>query len=100
MNHDEHMKKMVKQFHLIIRGDVVGVGYRSWMRREAQRLHIVGWVGNGENKSVEAVVQGEKENIRQIIEKAKKGPDVSWVEEVNVTEQPVDEDLLTFEVIY
>jgi len=90
----------MKQFHLIIEGDVVGVGYRSWMVREAERLNIVGWVKNRQDKTVEAVVQGEEESVKKIIELCKKGPDVAWVERVEVTEKPIEKDLFLFEVVY
>ncbi|HCM81974.1 MAG: Acylphosphatase family protein [Candidatus Gottesmanbacteria bacterium GW2011_GWA2_44_17] len=90
----------MKQYHLIITGDVQGIGYRSWIKREAQRLDIAGWVKNREDGSVEAVVQGEKKHVEQILERAKKGPEVAWVEKVIVTEQPVEKNLFTFEVIY
>jgi len=90
----------MKQFHLLITGDVMGVGYRSWMKREAEMLHIAGWVKNREDESVEAVVQGEEESIKKIVELSKKGPEVAWVENVEVSEKPVDKDLFVFEVIY
>jgi len=89
-----------KQYRLLITGDVVGIGYRSWMKREAQNLGVVGWVKNREDKTVEAVVQGEEKETQEMLEKAKKGPEVAWVESVSVTEQPVDKDLMGFEVIY
>ena len=90
----------MKNFHLLIQGDVVDIGYRSWMMREAERLHIVGWVKNRQDRAVEAVVQGEEENVKKIVELCKKGPDVAWVEKVTITEQPVDKFFFTFEMVY
>lgn len=92
--------KYMKAYHLLIHGDVQGVGYRSWIVREAEKLHIVGWVKNCEEDIVEAVVQGEEEQVKQIVERCKKGPEVAWVENVEVTEKPIDKDLFVFEVIY
>jgi len=90
----------MKCFHLIIKGDVVGVGFRGWMKREAEKLSIVGWVKNRQDRAVEAVVQGEEESVKKIVELSKKGPDVAWVEKIEVTEKPVDKDLFVFEMIY
>jgi len=90
----------MKQFHLIISGDVQGLGYRAWMRREAQRLGITGWVKNRQDGAVEAVIQGEEEDVKKLIEKAKLGPDVSWVEKVDIQDMPVNENLLDFQVLY
>lgn len=90
----------MKQYHLFIIGDVIGVGYRSWMKREASKLGIVGWVKNRDDQAVEAVVQGEDKNVQDIIALCKKGPTVAWVEKVEVREEPVDLHLIEFEVIY
>jgi acylphosphatase len=90
----------MKQFHLIISGDVIGVGYRSWMKREAVKLGLIGWVKNREDRAVEAVIQGEEEPIQSMIELCKKGPEVAWVEKVTIKEQPVDPNFVVFEVIY
>jgi len=91
---------MKKQYYLIITGDVQGIGYRSWMKQEAQNLGVMGWVKNREDKTVEAVVQGEEETVAEMLEKAKKGPEVAWVERVEIREQPVDKELMMFEVVY
>ncbi|MCJ7826480.1 acylphosphatase [Patescibacteria group bacterium] len=90
----------MKCFHLMIIGDVVGVGFRGWMMREADKLNLVGWVKNREDRAVEAVIQGEEEQVKKIIELCKKGPDVAWVEKVTITEQPVDKNFFTFEMVY
>jgi len=90
----------MKNYHLLIQGDVVGVGFRSWMKREANILQIVGWVKNREDDTVEAVIQGKDNLVLTLLEKAKKGPEVSWVQDVVITENPVDRNLFAFEVIY
>jgi len=90
----------MKQFHILIQGDIQGIGFRSWIKREAEKLHIVGWVKNREDGTVEAVVQGDGENVKKIIDLSKKGPEVAWVESVTVTENPINPDLLLFEVVY
>lgn len=88
----------MKQFHLLIQGDVQGVGFRSWVRREAQKLHLVGWVKNREDESVEVVAQGTETDVQHMTELCKKGPEVAWVEKVEVREESVDKDLFVFEV--
>jgi acylphosphatase len=90
----------MKQFHILIRGDVQGTGFRSWMKREAENLSIAGWVKNREDGTVEAIVQGEEGSVKKIVELCRKGPDISWVERVDITEQPVNKGLITFEVVY
>lgn len=80
--------------HVFITGDVVGVGFRSWTVGQAQSLDLTGWVRNvyTPQESVEAVFEGKKEKVEEMIKLCKKGPSVSWVENVKVTwEEPTGE---------
>lgn len=70
--------------HLIITGFVQGVGYRKFVKHEAVKLGLTGWVRNLPDGSVEALVQGEKEKIEILIGKCRKGPFLSEVEKVDV----------------
>jgi acylphosphatase len=90
----------MKQFHLLITGGVQGVGYRSWFRRQAQEFGVTGWVKNRDDGAVEAIIQGDKQQLETLIQRAKQGPDVGWVEDVLVTERQNDSALGIFEVIY
>lgn len=77
----------MNRVHVFITGDVIGVGFRSWVVRNAQKLGLVGWVKNVFEpiKGVEAVFEGKKENIEKMIALCKKGPEVSWVENIEVS---------------
>jgi acylphosphatase len=94
------MKAKEKAYHVIIVGDVQGVGYRSWMKREANALGVVGWVKNREDDAVESIIQGDDQSIKKLIEKVKIGPEVAWVKDVEMTEHSTNKDLYTFEVVY
>jgi acylphosphatase len=89
----------MKRVHLIISGDVVGVGYRSWMKAAATKLEITGWVKNREDDTVEAMCEGEEENLKTLIGLCKKGPKVAWVEHVIETWQDFEDEFYTFEVL-
>ncbi|MDP2832930.1 MAG: acylphosphatase [Pseudomonadota bacterium] len=71
--------------HLVISGRVQGVCYRESMRMEAERLGVAGWVRNGRDGSVEAMVQGEKSAVGALIEWAWKGPPAARVDDVAST---------------
>jgi acylphosphatase len=90
----------MKQIHIFIHGDVQGVGYRSWMKQKAQELHLTGWVKNREDSAVEAIIQGNDEHVMQMVSLCKKGPDVAWVEKVEIIEGLPDLHLVSFEVLY
>lgn len=90
----------MQRIHLIISGDVVGVGYRSWARRLAQGLRLTGWVKNREDRSVELMAEGNKEHLDTLIADCRKGPDVSWVQHVDITWQKATGEFMDFEVVY
>lgn len=69
---------------LRIQGKVQGVSYRAWTVKQAKSLTIDGWVRNRVDGSVEALVIGEEEQVRELVNRCRKGPllaRVSHVEE-------------------
>lgn len=75
--------------HLHIKGRVQGVFYRASTQQQAQALGLVGWVRNRGDGSVEAVVQGDSESVKQLIEWCHKGPEQATVSQVEVVDQEV-----------
>lgn len=67
---------------LRISGRVQGVGYRASFARQAQRLGLSGWVRNRLDGSVEAVVAGDAEAMRSMLEWSRRGPPSARVDEV------------------
>ena len=75
--------KKIKTYRLIIIGKVQGVGFRHWFSNLAISLGLNGYVQNQHNKDeVEAIIQGDMENILNIAEKSKTGPELALVEGV------------------
>ena len=97
---------MLKQAHVYIKGDVIGVGFRAWTKIQAKLNNVTGWVKNNFNKpeifgpggGVEAVFQAEEKQIIAMIEKVKEGSPVSKVEDVIVTWQDAKEIIEGFEI--
>ena len=76
-------RKEVKTYKLIIKGKVQEVGFRNWFSNLAISLGLNGYIQNQHNKDeVEAIIQGNMENILNIEEKSKTGPELSLVEGV------------------
>jgi len=94
MNDDAGMNDEVT-LRLSIRGRVQGVWFRESMRREAERLALRGWVCNCPDGSVEAVVQGPREAVDEIVRWAGRGPEHARVSAVEVSE--ADGDFAGFE---
>ncbi len=65
--------------HIVISGKVQGVGFRYWLRREANQKNIYGWVRNKVSGEVEALFIGDDTKITDLIELCKKGPSSSNV---------------------
>ena len=57
-----------------ITGRVQGVGYRDWTVQAAVILGLSGWVRNKSDGSVEAVFQGDQNQIDPMIDKLYQGP--------------------------
>lgn len=68
----------------LISGFVQGVGYRAFVKKHATELGLTGWVKNLPDGRVEALFQGDKKVIEQIIELCKKGPFMAEVANVAV----------------
>lgn len=90
----------MKRVRLIISGDVQGVGYRAWMWQEAKTLGLMGWVMNRDDGAVEAVVEGEEENLKRLIDLCRKGPEMAWVEHINITWDEPKDKFYAFEIKY
>lgn len=68
--------------HLVIKGRVQGVGFRHFTKKNAESLGVNGWVKNLSNGDVEVVVQGEEDQVNEMIEHLKSGPAPAKVQEV------------------
>jgi acylphosphatase len=82
---------------VVVRGHVQGVFFREATRRRAVAASVAGWVRNGSDGSVEAVFEGERENVDRLIAFVREGPRgarVDWVDVVS--EEP--EALEGFEI--
>ena len=73
----------IKTYRLIIKGKVQNVGFRHWFSDLAISLGLNGYIQNKESKDeVEAIIQGDMDNILNIAEKSKTGPELALVEGV------------------
>ena len=88
----------------------MGVGFRTWTKRNASELGLTGWVKNILNngvypeerkrRKVEAIFEGVRDNIEEMVKRCNRGPEVSWVEKVDVEWSEGTGELMNFEVRY
>lgn len=86
--------------HLLISGEVQGVGYRASARDEARRLGLAGWVRNLDSGEVEAEVEGPDELVDRFIQWCWKGPPASLVSDIQVTRSEHRGELRAFAVVF
>ena len=72
------------QAHAIIQGRVQGVFFRVETRRAARGYGVSGWVRNLPDGTVEAVFEGTREQVEQVLEWCRKGPPLGRVDGVDV----------------
>ena len=77
---------MLDTKHLIITGRVQGVGFRHYVAHKARQFHVTGWVRNRRDGSVEAMIQGAPQNVEALIVRAHRGPPMSAVTSMAVSE--------------
>ena len=90
----------MERVHLIISGDVQGVGYRFTAIEVARDLRLVGWIRNNQDGSVEIVAEGPKETLENLITWAKKGPALARVEDVKMGWEKATGEFDSFDVRY
>ncbi|HET9231656.1 MAG TPA: acylphosphatase [Vitreimonas sp.] len=84
-----------RTIRLRVAGRVQGVGYRDFLRGEAESRGLVGWVRNRRDGTVEAIICGAAEGVDELIAACWRGPPASRVADIQVEASPKDADLPT-----
>jgi acylphosphatase len=72
---------------VIVRGNVQGVFFRDSCRREARSRGVTGWVTNRPDGAVEAVFEGDPDDVAALVEFCRRGPRGADVESVEETSE-------------
>ena len=88
----------MKRINAKIQGIVQHVGFRNFVRKNAEKLGITGWVRNSLDGSVEALFEGDDNAVSEIIEKCRKGPLLSIVDRVEVREEEPKKEFDEFHI--
>jgi acylphosphatase len=71
--------------HIWVKGRVQGVGFRAHVEYSAKQIGgITGWVRNVGYDTVEAVAEGQRDQVERFIETMKQGPRMSRVDESRI----------------
>ena len=77
----------MERYKIIILGSVQGVFFRRFIYEHALKLGLKGYVKNTEDGNVEAVFEGKKEKVKEMIELCRKGPESAKVENIKITKE-------------
>lgn len=91
---------MKARAHVFVSGRVQGVFFRYETRREAKRRNVKGWVRNLPDRRVEAVFEGEKEDVAELVEFCRRGPTGARVTKVEVRWEPYTGEFDDFNIRY
>jgi acylphosphatase len=70
--------------HVFIYGFVQGVGFRFGVERAANARGVSGWVRNRPDGAVEAVFEGEPDDVEAVVVFCRQGPRGADVDRVDV----------------
>lgn len=90
------MKKAVR---LYIKGTVQGIFFRQFIKENAERNDIRGFVRNLEDGRVEVFIEGDTKNVEKMIELCKKGPRHAKINHVGIRSERV-QDFREFKILH
>ena len=86
--------------HVLISGRVQGVCFRMFAENEARLRKLTGWVRNLASGQVEAVFEGPKGSIEDMIVWCRQGPPAARVTKVDVTWENFRGDFSDFRIVH
>jgi len=86
--------------HVIIHGRVQGVWFRQNTKDEALRLGVRGWVRNLPDRTVEAVFEGGKKKVEELVGWCHRGPSGAEVTSVDIAWERPRGEFTHFDIRY
>jgi acylphosphatase len=68
------------RLHIVVIGQVQGVGFRRFVEREGSARGLAGWVRNRPDGSVEVEVEGSDDEVARFRDVLRQGPRHAFVE--------------------
>ena len=90
---------MKKSVRIYIQGTVQGIFFRTFVKENAERHNVKGFVRNLEDGRIEVFLEGNTEDVDKMIELCKVGPKHSEIKKVDVREERF-QDFKTFKILH
>ncbi|HLA23244.1 MAG TPA: acylphosphatase [Candidatus Nanoarchaeia archaeon] len=89
---------MKKSIRLYIKGNVQGVFFRNFVKENADKNHVRGFVRNLEDGRVEVFLEGNIDEVNKVMEICKQGPKFAMIKNVE-TKPEKFQDFKDFKVL-
>jgi len=89
----------MKKVKIIIKGFVQGVGFRYFIYRNAQALNLSGYAKNLINGNVEVLLEGDDNNVDEMISILKQGPSRSIVNSIELDYSDFKGEYIGFSIL-
>ncbi|MFH1801267.1 MAG: acylphosphatase [archaeon] len=90
---------MKKSVRIYIEGIVQGLFFRAFVKENAERYNVKGFVRNLEDGRVEVFLEGNTKEVDKMIELCKKGPKHAQIKNVEIKPERF-QDFKNFKVMY
>lgn len=90
---------MKKSVRIYITGTVQGIFFRGFIKENAERHNVKGFVRNLEDGRVEIFLEGQVDDVNKMIELSKKGPKHSIIKKAEIKPERF-QDFKVFKVLH
>lgn len=94
----ERCENLKVRAHVFVAGRVQGVFFRVETRYHANRRNVVGWIRNTLDGRVEAIFEGEEDDVEKLIEFCGSGPSSAQVTQIDVQWQKYTGEFADFKI--
>jgi len=90
---------MKKSIRMYITGTVQDVFFRGFVKENAEKYNVKGFVRNLEDGRVEIFMEGDATDVNKVVELCKKGPRHSQIKKVETRPERF-QDIKTFKILH
>jgi len=90
---------MKKSVRLYINGTVQGVFFRMFVKENAEKYNVKGFVRNLEDGRIEVFLEGNADEVNKMIELCQKGPRHSQIKNVQIKPERF-QDFKVFKILH
>lgn len=88
----------MKRVRIFIWGDVQGKNFRDAIKEKAIMMDVTGYVKNKDDGSVMAVLEGDENDVDEVVDFCKEGVRGTSIDDVDVVDEKFEGDYDDFEI--